>query len=212
MITLKIPFQGFYESAHSMLLDDAENYLFTDSDSENQNEGLINRFQCACNYNQVFTEYAKGYTKAFKDDFNIPSLKFINLHSPREYNFSTDKIECSISRADVRRIYKEADKSKLTYFVAQHCTSRSGFCSFYSPDLKDWGYVDNWEHAQLSLLVQFYFENHYNYDNDWEYDTMQRWECNGYVTQLLEQSCPIIDRVYKIHDYLQCRESRGGIL
>ena len=209
MITLKIPFQGFYNSVHSMLLDNAENYLFTDSDSENQNEGLINRFRCACNYKQVFAEYAKAYVDCFSVQFDIPSLKFISLHSPKEYNFTTDTIECSIGREDIHRIYKSIDRVVLADFIELHCTSRSGFSSFYDADVKTWGYVDNWEYAQLSLLLRCYFENHTNYSEDWEWDTMQDYESNGYITQWLENACPIINRLYKIHDYLMIRESSG---
>lgn len=209
MITLNIPFQGFYDSVHNTIIDCAESRLFEDMQGNN-NDGLQTRFCMNCKYTQVFTEYAKAYTSEFKDKFNIPSLKFISLESPRSYNYSTDKIECRISRADIRRIYKEADKAKSANFVTKHCTSRSGYSSFYSPDLKSWGYVDSWEYAQLSLLVQFYFENHDNFDDYWEYNTMQDYESNGYITQWLENACPIIARLYRIHDYLQIRESRSN--
>lgn len=211
MITLNIPFQGFYDSVHNSIIDDAESRLFTDRDTGTvNNEGLQSHFFNKYNYKKVYRDYSKAYTESFKREFNIPSLELISLNSPREYNFSTDEIECSTSRADIRRIYKEADKIKLADFVTEHCTSRSGFSSFYSPDLKSWGYVDNWEYAQLSLLLQFYFENHDNFHDYWEYETMQDYECNGYITQWLENACPIIDRLYKIHDYLQIRESRGN--
>lgn len=209
MITLNIPFIGFYNSVHNDLIDDCENQLFTDHATGcTNNDGLQSRFYNKCDYSKVFTKYAQAYTESFKDEFNIPSLKFISLNSPREYNFSTDKIECSISRSDIRRIYKDADKALLGAFVEEHCTSRSGFSSFYSPDLKSWGYVDNWEYAQIALLLQFYFENHDNYSDDWEYEAMQGYECNGMITQWLEEACPIITRLYTISDYLESRKER----
>ena len=211
MITLKIPFQGFYDSVHNSIIDDAENMMFMDRDTGCiNNDGLQSRFYMACNYKQVFTNYAKAYTDCFGVQFNIPSLKFISLNSPREYNFATDTVECSISRDDIRRIYKSINNQVLADFVELHCTSRSGFHSFYSPDVKTWGYVDNWEYPQLSLLLLCYFENHTNYDNHWEYETMAEHESNGYITQWLENACPIIDRLYRIHDYLMLRASRGN--
>lgn len=210
MMTLNIPFQGFYNSVHGATINDAEDMLFTDHDTgTTTNAGLQLHFYNKCDYKKVFTKYAKSYVESFKDDFNIPSLEFIRMDSPREYNFYTDKIECNISRADIRKIYNNADKVKLSEFIVEHCTSRSGFYSFYIPNLKSWGYVDNWEHAQLSLLVQFYFETHDNFNDDWEYNTMQNYESNGFITDYLENACPIIQRLYKIHDYLQVREERG---
>lgn len=209
MITLNIPFQGFYDSVHNALIDDCENQLFTDyATGYSNNDGLQSHFYNKCNYSKVFNNYAKAYTESFKGDFDIPSLKFIELDSPREYNFATDKIECSISRDDIRRIYKQADKIKLSEFIELHCTSRSGFWSFYDPDLKTWGAVDNWEYAQLALLLRFYFEHHDNYNEYWEYDTMQEYASNGYIDNWLSAACPIFDRLYKIHDYLESRKER----
>lgn len=200
---------GFYDSIHSAIIDDTETQMFSDYEGDGDvNEGLQQHFYAKCNYSKVFNKYAQAYTESFKDQFNIPSLNFISLNSPREYNFETDKIECSVSRADIRRIYKDADKTLLALFVEENCTSRSGFWSFYSPDLKTWGYVDNWEYAQLALLLRFYFENHDNYDDHWEYGTMQSYESNGRVTQWLEESCPVIDRLYRIHNYLEARKER----
>lgn len=211
MITLKIPFQGFYDSVHNSIIDDAENQLFIDHETgADNNDGLQTRFYLACDYKQVFTNYARAYTQSFKDEFNIPSLEFISLNSPREYNFATDSIECSINREDIRAIYKSIDRAVLADFIKLHCTSRSGFSSFYDADVKTWGYVDNWEYAQLSLLLQCYFENHTNYSEYWEYETMAEHESNGYITQWLEDACPIIDRLYRIHDYLMLRASRGN--
>lgn len=211
MITLNIPFQGFYNSVHNSIIDDAENQLFTDRDTDcTNNNDLQSHFYNKCDYKKLFTDYSKAYAESFRDEFNIPSLKFISLNSPREYNFSTDVIECSINRVDILKIYENADKTRLAAFVTEHCTSRSGFHSFYSPDFKVWDYVDSWDHAQLSLLLQFYFENHDNFNDDWEYETMQDYESNGYITQWLENACPIIGKLYKIHDYLQAREARGN--
>lgn len=209
MILSTMPFSGFYNSIHNDNIDQAENWLFTDDDGEN-NESLQARFSDKCDYWKVYDNYARAYAKQFADDFKIKSLKFVELNSPREYNFSTDQIICSISRADLRAIYKATDRQKLTAHVKESCTSRSGFISFYSPDLKTWGHVDAWEQPQIKLLLEVYCEQETNAADfsDYELYCMDGYSGNGYFETWLCDACPISDRLYKIHTYLQTHEAR----
>jgi hypothetical protein len=209
MILTTIPFSGFYESIHNDNIDQAENLLFANNDGIS-NEGLQTRFFKECNYSQVFKKYAEAYADQFSEDFKIRSLKFVELNSPRQYNFSTDHIVCSISRADLRVIYKATDRQKLTDHVRENCTSRSGFMSFYDPDLKKWGYVDNWEQPQIKLLLDVYCDQETDAVdfNDYEVYCMDDYSGNGYFDDWLCEACPIVDRLYKIHNYLQTREGR----
>jgi hypothetical protein len=207
MILTTIPFSGFYNSIHNDNIDQAENQLFTNDNGEN-NDGLQARFNAKCNYSQVFKKYAKAYTEQLSEDFKIKSLKFIELDSPRFYNYSTDVIVCSISRADLRAIYKATDREKLTTHVRGQCTSRGGFISFYAADLKTWGYVDTWEQPQIKLLLDVYCEQFYKDFNEYECYCMDDHSGNGYFENWLCDACPMSDRLYKIHNYIQTREAR----
>lgn len=209
MILTAIPFAGFYNSIHSSNIDDAENQLFTDYDTGIQNnDGLQAQFFDKCDYSQVFKKYAAAYADKFADDFKIPSLKFVELDSPREYNFSTDQIVCSISRADLRAIYKATDREKLTTHVKQECTSRSGFISFYDPDLKTWGYVDKWEQPQIKLLLDVHCSNKVGDFSEYELYCMEHHSSNGCFENWLCDACPISDQLYTVHNYLQTRGAR----
>jgi hypothetical protein len=209
MILTTIPFSGFYNSIHNDNIDQAENQLFTDYDTGTiNNDGLQNHFYMKCNYSQVFKKYAAAYAEQFANDFKIPSLKFVEIDSPREYNFSTDQIVCSISRADLRAIYKSVDKQKLADHIETECTSRSGFHSFYDPDIKTWGYVDKWEIPQIKLLLDVYCSAEYRDFSDYELYCMDDHPGNGYFENWLCDACPITNRLYAIHNYLQTREAR----
>ena len=209
MILTTIPFSGFYNSIHNDNIEQAENQLFTNDNGEN-NDGLQVRFNAKCDYWKVYDSYARAYAKQFSEDFKINSLKFVELNSPKFYNYSTDIIICSISRADLRAIYKATNREKLTSHVKQECTSRSGFFSYYDPDLKTWGHVDAWEQPQIKLLLDVYCEQETDAAdfNDYELYSMDSYRGNGYFENWLCHACSISDRLYKIHNYLQTREAR----
>jgi hypothetical protein len=46
------------------------------------------------------------------------------------------------------------------------------------------------------------------FDTYAEYGLMERAACNGYITQWIEENTPDIDRLYRIHGYLQIRTAR----
>lgn len=211
MILTTIPFSGFYNSIHNDNIEQAENQLFTDRDTGTEsNDGLQARFNAKCDYWKVYDNYARAYAKQFADHFKIKSLKFVELNSPKFYNYSTDVIVCSISRVDLRAIYKATDRQKLTDHVRESCTSRSGFISFYDPDIKTWGQVDNWEMPQIELLLDVYCEQETDAAdfNDYELYSMDGYRGNGYFENWLCEACPISDRLFAIHDYLQTRDAR----
>lgn len=73
------------------------------------------------------------------DEGFIKSIKFVKLHSPKEYNFTNDKIECiiDVNVANVKAYIKENIEAFSVYLEA-HFKSRSGFISFYEYDLETW--------------------------------------------------------------------------
>jgi len=204
MITT-IPFDGFYESVHSSNIDFAEEGLFQ-NDRGDANGPLNERFYWLANYSHVLAKYAQDYAETFAREFEI-DLKFESLSSPREYNFTTDRIFCEISRKEVRRLFREVNKIALYKLAKERFTSRDGFSSFYDPYWKNWGSVDKWDHNQIGTLIAAFVG-----DFD-EGDLMQDVDCNGDLTNWLYESVPAdkkaeLDRLCHIHDYLREREGR----
>lgn len=211
-IETTIPFSGFYESVHLSLIESAIESMF--SDDSGGSLGLENAFNDLCDFRKVFYSYAQCYAENFSVAFKIPSLKFETLESPREYNFTTDRVFCKISMEDVKAIYERLSNTegrKVFEDVAKSMfTSRSGFYSFYSPDVEDWGDIEDWDANQIGCMLHALasYDTGKDYDSWEEYALMEDMQSNGYIDNWLCGSSPGVDRLFKIREYLIKRQDR----
>jgi len=205
----KLPFSGFYESLHGHMIDQACEQMFQDDNGHDLPHiaALRHRHWQSCNYHQVFVKYAKAYALEFTEKFAV-AVAFQSLESPREYNFDTDRIMVTISAKEVRRIHGATDAKALAEMVKDQCTSRSGFISFYDPDMATWGPVETWDSPQVALLLRTYAYQEADFDSWAEYYLMEDYSCNGYIDNWLNDATPAAGRLYKIHDYLMRRAER----
>ena len=206
-----LPFSGFYESLHSDSIDQAVERMFSD-DSGTTNDGLYAALLKLCRYPQLYANYAKHYVEAFAEEFDIASLTFEELTSPKEYNFTTNRIFVQISSEDVQRFRVKAPEAALAQAAKDQFTSRDGFASFYSPDVNTWPPLEQWDHNQVGVLLQAYAKEQASgadgFDQWAEYNLMEGAFNNGYLDNWISDATPDIDRLYKIHDYLQKRDAR----
>jgi hypothetical protein len=209
-IEIVLPFSGFYESLHDALIDDAIDSLFQ-NDRGDTNEGLKYRVHASCDFRAVWRAYAKEYAEQFAHAHGLPSLTFKALESPREYNFTTDRIFCDISPVDVARLFAETTTETLTEFARARFTSCSGFVSFYSPDVSDWGDVTTWDHNQVGCLLAAWLRDRdgEGYARHDEIELMESPRGNGLLETWVSENTPGIERLYKIHDYLLARAERA---
>ena len=138
MMLTTIPFSGFYGSLHDSMIDDGIAQILSD-DHGDYNDVLMDAVCEKCDFRNVHLEYAKGYADSFVEEFNIKGMEFDNLESPREYNFTTDRIFVKIPLSECERIFREVNIDLLVQEVKDTFTSCSGFVSYYSIDLVDWG-------------------------------------------------------------------------
>ena len=110
-------FGGFYHSEHSENIDSQE-----ESYGYNWEE---------IDYKKTHLNYCDSYLNRLSEELEI-DLIFIQLDSPREYNFTTDKILCSISENDFNTLLDVYDTKELFDNIEEHSKSRDGFSSFYS--------------------------------------------------------------------------------
>jgi hypothetical protein len=129
-----VPFQGFYETIH---------YAHFENLIEDEIEFDTKELQ---------VKLAKDFAKFVANEHNI-DLTFVDLYSPSEYNFSSDVITADIPLQQVKELVKEVGET-LNEVARELFTSRSGFISFYSPDVEDWGDPDTWDEHQVGCLLQ----------------------------------------------------------
>jgi hypothetical protein len=214
MLTV-IPFSGFYETLHAAELDRAEEQFFEDSNGHPLPgvTALSQRFYLACDYQKVHAQYARAYCESFAENFELKGLEFESLDSPKEYNFTTDRIFANIPRATVRAVYKNINIPALRIFVRDNFTSRDGFASYYSGDLDTWGSVDTWDHNQLGALFSVFVDEQSDtgdLDGYAQIDLMENCSGNGYFDNwLCEAAGPEGLRVLKVADYLRARADRA---
>ena len=203
-----IPFSGFYYSLHDSALDSALESIFSD-DSGEKRDSIFYAAQAATDWRTVQNKYAVEYAAAFAAKFNLP-LQFESMKSPREYNFSTDIIYCTISDGDAARFFDTCDKTLLDKIARETFTSRDGFASFYDPDFTEWGDILTWDHNQMGALVRtLAAEQNPDLDQWAEFELMESAQCNGQFENWIFESDPkTLNRLASINSYLNKREGR----
>jgi len=163
LVKIQIPFSGFYESIHGgeggnidRALEDGFNYNHeTDEEQE-----VPDIWGADYDYKAIELEYCKNFVEAFGDKFEL-TLTFDEMTSPREYNFSTDKIYCKIPRNEIDKIRKEVEGHEgWAAFVKENFTSCDGFISFLSNDYthEDWT-KETLIEAQYGVILKYWLEN-----------------------------------------------------
>ena len=94
------------------------------------------------------------------EPWNRPSLglTFGEMTSPREYNFTTDRVFGHVRLSTMRDLFNRsaADRHEtLSRVIRDRFTSRSGFISFYSNDVRDWVKkpLRDWDHNEYGTLL-----------------------------------------------------------
>lgn len=206
-----IPFAGLYNSIHDSELDRALEQMFSD-ESGNPNDGLVSRAFNLVKWDDVQRAYAKAYAESFCEEFEIKGAAFESMTSPREYNFTTDRVFITLPESEVTRILSVTPRATLDDVAREMFTSRSGFISHYSPDVDAWGPLEEWDHNQCFALLSAYvlhMRDGEAFDSWAEYSIMEHCSCNGYLDNWLGENAEDgMRRLWNVCDYLRAREAR----
>lgn len=196
--TTTIPFSGFYESWHSGDIDQ-EIISYFDIEGRGDSSLVPDDIYMSFPYGDAYKRYAEEYAESFNNWFTSETglsldLKFESLVSPREYNFTTDRIFCFITPEKKRELFNHVDKDKLRKVIKEHFTSRSGFSSFYSNDLDQWLLkpVEDWDHNQIGTLINAAMPEEFN-----DYDVMEDDRGNGVISNIVSDLMPQSEGVEK---------------
>lgn len=141
-------FSGFYDSIHSSALDREEEEIIEMYEGKSYED-----FSFTVDY----LSYCKNYVHEVNSILDL-NLEFVEMTSPREYNFSTDRIFCTISKKDLKKISSALDTEIMRDLVKKTFTSRDGFISFYSNNIDEWKEkpLKDWDYNELGILLYAY--------------------------------------------------------
>lgn len=180
---INIPFAGFYCSWYDSELDecvrrDAEYHA---SENEDTDESAYRaRLFDATDWQAAHLATARKYVQRFAEHFagelgDIElSFTFESMTSPREYNFSTDRLFAWVPESTVSAMYAAVDRAVLAEVIAERFTSRSGFISFYSCDPEDWHAkpLNEWDCNETCTLLLATIKQYGH--GEWEFDLFAR--------------------------------------
>ncbi len=130
-----LDFGGFYESIHTQYID-------TYIDDLNINWEYVD-------YQKTYENYSKCFVDYLNFSLNM-KLKYVELDSPKYYNYRNDKIIVSINEIDkYNLIQKYRNDNQFVEWVNEASASKSGFISFCSG-------IDNLINEQ-ELLLEYIF-------------------------------------------------------
>ena len=158
-----IPFDGFYESYISADIDhQIGQQIEWDSDiydlNEDEQQILWNNY-LDINRSYFYNQIAEDYTNFYIDELNERlegfTLKatYKCFESPREYNFTTDRIFIEIEEnhaIDFIKYIIKNYKKELEEKIKDRFTSRSGFISSYKNSLDLW--IDDYSEWDCNMI------------------------------------------------------------
>lgn len=119
-----IDFGGFYHSIHSHIIEDRIE-MDLEWGEDLQEDGFD-----SVNWRETFIDYSKEYIYRLNEELDL-NLSFIDLYSPRFYNYTTDKIVVKVNEEDEKTLFKHTYNNDFLEWANPRLTSRSGFHSFY---------------------------------------------------------------------------------
>lgn len=134
-------FSGFYGTYFEP--DETNEIENINSERRKKNLPEITSDDCKFNYGEYRNEVGKKACQWVETQLKEPeiecTIEYEDISSPREYNFTNDSINVKIE-LDKEAVlsYLIKNKESLAKYFRERYTSRSGFISFYSPDIDWW--------------------------------------------------------------------------
>ena len=131
-------FAGFYDSIWSP--DDDIYYECAEENLEEDVDFTFDYKQYQNDICEAYTEVWESWMREFiSDDIE---LEFVEVHSPRFYNYETDSCRVNIrltqSAEDAIIDKIEKHRNQLTKWIKENHTSYDGFSSYLSNDIDQW--------------------------------------------------------------------------
>lgn len=124
-VLIQVPFMGTYGALDELINSEVER----DAEwlTENPQEGYEDGFYASFDMYSFLTDYVGE----IRDICQLPSLTFQYLSSPREYNFYTDKIICSVDKDELMELYNRVCNYNYGKAVTEATKPRSGYVPYF---------------------------------------------------------------------------------
>jgi hypothetical protein len=164
-------FPGFYGTGLDSLMD-------REIEDAIENEGITwEEADKRYDYQRARLAITQAWLDAFVWEFDI-KLKFESIQSPKEYNFTTDRLFVQLPLSEAERMaaaLKDEDGKwgeSFCHVLRKMFTSYDGFISFYpnSPNEGEWLMpLDLWDHNQMQALIAAYLYERGEDKEPWRY-------------------------------------------
>ena len=182
-------FQGLYES--TLHNSDTDYYLaeaLADEDTPDKVE-----------VDYDFNEFTKVAGEACVESLEkelyahdvITNMDYVGMHSPRYYNYETDKVLIDIDYNFIKLVKycRHTNKDKFNQYLKDNYTSYDGFISFVENSvegffLKDW--FNSHKNMAVQVMIEFYLISEIDLDAHLQnmYEACQEWlMCNAELKQ-----------------------------
>lgn len=202
-LSVKLPFEGFYESSHDALVNEELNMLFEIDDSGCES-AIPDAVWGRTDFGAIYMAYVEIYTECFAQAFEYATglelpVTFEDMISPKYYNFETDRVFAAVPLDALQAIYDDVmqgDCENLEQVLRERHTSRSGFISHYSNDIDDWKGkpLAEWDHNELESLIRAclikYGEDFDDSDDFRGWNLMDDARGNGRISDIVYRNMP----------------------
>lgn len=168
MKQLVIPFQGFYETYASQLVDDRAfldycnaNDLDYNDVSELEGEDYDSFYDwLSNNANKYEKELATSYINNLAYELEKATgvettFNELEITYPKQYNYQTNRLFVKTPVETLLALYKIVDKDIFKQVIKDNFTSYDGFWSFYDNDGDgdEWVNPSSYDHNQFEALI-----------------------------------------------------------
>lgn len=158
-------FPGFYESC---LYNSDMLYFMSENDEDGKEWDFVEPNGYAEYEIAVCKRCVEDIMDLMENNDAITDMQLKEMNSPREYNFTTDKLVCELE-VDMDKIKKwcyETEKEKFEEYLKENYTSYDGFISFIPNNLREFK-----EKEDTDVMIDFYILSHLyepSYESGWE--------------------------------------------
>lgn len=166
LVVVQMPFPGLYDSSLDAIIDSelesvSNNAIENGANAKSADSALWDATNFATLHYAIAAEYVDALNYAINEERGVNfGLRFESMHSPREYNFTTDRLFAYVPTRLINSLFKAARRSgtnihkRMNAVCIERHTSYDGFFSSYSPDWQhEWpSDVAQWDHNQLASL------------------------------------------------------------